>query len=138
MLKGGTYWQDIILQLSYIKGHAKGTTTEISVFCGAYDPQQPNPIWMKPSNVRGPNFVLWPHLQHTEVPRPGTEIQATAVTYTAVATLDPFTHCATRDWTHASVATQASEVRFLAHYATVEINAPISTIEAKLDRPTTS
>ena len=52
-----------------------------------------------------------------EVPGPGIESKAQPKTYaTAVAILDPLTHCTrARNPTHASAMTQATAVRFLTH-----------------------
>ena len=45
-------------------------------------------------------FVLWPHLQHLEVPRLGTELELQLLVYAiAMATLDP-SHLPCSLWQH--------------------------------------
>lgn len=57
-------------------------------------------------------LFLWLHPKHMQVPGPGIESAASA-------TPDPLIHHA-KDRTWASAATQATEVWFLTHWATVE------------------
>ena len=57
-------------------------------------------------------LVSWSHQRHIEVPRARDWIQAAAAT-----TLDPLPHCTRQGRTHTSVATRATAVGFLTHFA---------------------